>query len=235
MPNNRAFVKRGVRMILGCYYYVWYSKAGRHWNETFVHNSILGRYDSRDPDVIKKHLEMMIEAGIDFVIISFWGSGSFEDLATQTVVKVIEKEQPRLRFCLIIERNKFLDHDYLDQKYFQSPNYFLFDGKPLVVTYEKPPKDNRMYMVRYLSYNKKIRHVMPGYDERMLGRSTKHYLPRLNGLTYRLLFKLAMLGNPRLVFIVSWNEYHEQTTISPTKEYGFKYIDLTRELSGSKV
>jgi len=178
---------------------------------------------------------MMVETGIDLVIISFWGPSSFEDLAAQTVVRIIEEEQPRLRFCLIVERNKFLDHDYLDRKYFQSPNYFLFDRKPLVVTYEKPPKDSRMYMVRYLSYNMKIRHVLPGYDERMLGRPTKHYLPRLNGFTYRVQFKLAKLGNPHLVFIVSWNEYHEQTAISPTKEYGFKYLDLTRKASGGKV
>lgn len=27
----------------------------------------------------------------------------------------------------------------------------------------------------------------------------------------------------------------EQTTISPTKEYRSKYLDLTKELSGSKV
>ncbi len=222
-------------MILGCYYYVWYSKAGRHWDETVVNNPILGRYDSRDANVISKHLEMMIRAGIDLVVISFWGPGSFEDSATKIVVEIMEKEQPQLRFCLIVERNGFLDYDYLDQRYFQSPNYFLFDGKPLVVMYEKPPKDNRMYMVRYLSYDMKVRHVMAGYDERMLGRPTKYYIPRLNGLTYRILFRLAKLGNPSLVFIVSWNEYHEQTAISPTKEYGFKYLDLTKELSREKV
>jgi hypothetical protein len=87
-------------------------------------------------------------------------------------------------------------------------------------------------MVRYLSYNVKIRHVMPGYDERMLGRPTKHYLPRLNGLTYRILFKLAKLGNPRLVFIVSWNEYHENSHIEPSERFGDKYLKLTKRLIG---
>lgn len=71
-------------MILGRYYYVWYSKAGRHWDEAVVHNPILGGYDSRDSDVTRKHLEMMVETGIDLVIISFWGPGSFEDLVAQT-------------------------------------------------------------------------------------------------------------------------------------------------------
>jgi len=84
----------------------------------------------------------------------------------------MEKEQSQLQFCLIVERNKFLNYDYLDQ--------------------------------------------------------------RCNGLTYQILFRLARLGNPNIVFIVSWNEYHEQTAISPTKEYGFKYLDLTKELSERK-
>ncbi|MFT3685210.1 MAG: glycoside hydrolase family 99-like domain-containing protein [Phycisphaerales bacterium] len=45
-----------------------------------------GVYDSHDPAVIKRHCTLAKDAGIDGLIISWWGKGTFEDQATPAIL-----------------------------------------------------------------------------------------------------------------------------------------------------
>ena len=70
--------------------------------------------------------------------------------------------------------------------------------------------------------------VLPGYDDRKV-RRPGHYLPRSDGKTYRNTWEAALNSDPDIVLICTWNEWHEGTEIEPSREYGFKYLLLTRE------
>jgi hypothetical protein len=70
--------------------------------------------------------------------------------------------------------------------------------------------------------------VIPGYDDRKI-RSPGGYVDREDGLLYRRMWNDALELGARHVLITSWNELHEGTEIEPTREYGFKYLEITRD------
>ena len=87
------------------FYYPWYSApatsgAWRHWNEG-GHNPpgdigsdfypARGAYDSSDPAVVSGQMSDIAGAGVNEIVVSWWGRGSFEDsqlpLVTQTAAQ----------------------------------------------------------------------------------------------------------------------------------------------------
>jgi len=74
--------------------------------------------------------------------------------------------------------------------------------------------------------------VLPGFDNRKVkslrGEQGK-YLPRLDGKTYKDTWEAALNSDPDIILICTWNEWHEGSEIEPSREYGFKYLLLTRE------
>ena len=54
-------------------------------------------------------------------------------------------------------------------------------------------------------------------------------LSRANGTVYARQWNAAINQNATAVFISSWNEWHEGAEIEPSLQYGFQYIDLTRQ------
>ncbi len=75
--------------------------------------------------------------------------------------------------------------------------------------------------------------IGPGYDQSGLRGRQKLIVPRRNGDQYREVWTkvLAMSPRPWLVHIESWNEMFEGTAICETREFGRRYIELTREYS----
>ena len=65
----------------------------------------------------------------------------------------------------------------------------------------------------------------PGYDDRLERRPGFHR-PRAAGQTYDRLWRAAWQSD--WVLLVSWNEWHEGSQLEPSKEYGGRYLDLTR-------
>ena len=56
-------------------------------------------------------------------------------------------------------------------------------------------------------------------------------LSRENGTVYARQWNAAIDQNASTVFISSWNEWHEGAEIEPSLQYGFQYVDLTRQFS----
>ena len=84
--------------------------------------------------------------------------------------------------------------------------------------------------------NLKIMSVSPGYDDRHLRdpnrKSNPHRsIDRQQGAAYRrmLSFALSVEEPPDMVMISTFNEYHENTHIEPSRNHGSLYLDLTQE------
>jgi hypothetical protein len=74
--------------------------------------------------------------------------------------------------------------------------------------------------------------IGPGYDDSaVLGRKPT-IRDRQNGDFYRSsweqLLQMPVATRPWLVHLETWSEFHEGTDLAESKEYGRKYIDLTR-------
>lgn len=69
--------------------------------------------------------------------------------------------------------------------------------------------------------------VCPGYDDRKI-RSPGNYVSRDGGAFYNLTWESAIRSDPDIVLVCTWNEWHEGTTIEPSREYEFMYLMLTR-------
>jgi len=68
--------------------------------------------------------------------------------------------------------------------------------------------------------------VCPGYDDRKI-RSPGNYVDRDDGAYYNLTWGSAIRSDPDIVLICTWNEWHEGTTIEPSREYEFTYLEMT--------
>ncbi len=72
--------------------------------------------------------------------------------------------------------------------------------------------------------------IMPGFDERHLGRESKNYRNRGTGEFYKESWQAALATNPDMLIITSFNEWVENSQIEPSVSYGNYYLDLTRAL-----
>lgn len=75
-----------------------------------------------------------------------------------------------------------------------------------------------------------VAEVGPGYDERLLtGADRQHrYTPRNQGQFYTKNLRAAVASGEPLLAIETWDEFHEATDIADSREYGRKYIQITR-------
>jgi hypothetical protein len=97
---------------VGIFYYVWYGALESDWKPPkFVDYPVsdLGNYSSLNSTVIQRQLVLMKDLGVDFVVISWWGSGyndtygQFIDNATRKVFQVAEANMIGLKFAIMVE------------------------------------------------------------------------------------------------------------------------------------
>jgi hypothetical protein len=60
-------------------------------------------------------------------------------------------------------------------------------------------------------------------------RSSYGYLDSRDGETLRYTLDTALAQNADIVQLVTWNDYGEGTTIEPTEEYGYQYLEIIQE------
>lgn len=138
---------------IGIFYYVWWdTTSSNSWDDTCVDIPVLSSYNSYDSTIISQHLTMIEELGIDFVIISWWGTedgfGRFTDMSAKQVFQIANSSQTSLKFAILVEpfdtENKTYDHAAIyDQIYTDfflpySTLYYCEDGNPLICFYNDP-------------------------------------------------------------------------------------------------
>jgi glycosyltransferase involved in cell wall biosynthesis len=95
--------KSGHRTQLGAHYYPWYraGKKPQHWNENQEFAAVTdfpvsGPYSSNSVSLIRRHLQMAADSGIDFFVVNcqvtFEGFNPTELSATRKLFRVVEKE-----------------------------------------------------------------------------------------------------------------------------------------------
>ncbi|RME42883.1 MAG: hypothetical protein D6795_20320, partial [Deltaproteobacteria bacterium] len=99
-------------------------------------------YDSNDPAALERHLEEIAGAGIDFLVVSWWGIGSFEDQAFAHLLAAIEASGSPLSATIYYEvvpegdpARAIEDLTYIRDTYAASPAFFDVDGEPVVFIY----------------------------------------------------------------------------------------------------
>jgi hypothetical protein len=91
-------------------YYPWYgTDPYRHWNQwdrvppydvAAQSVPLLGSYDSRDLAVLETHARWMADLGVGAINLSWWGPGSYEDLATHHIMDVMRDHDIKVAFHL---------------------------------------------------------------------------------------------------------------------------------------
>jgi len=140
------------------FYYPWYGTAdgpggrGRtlHWGridpaakdiQASTHYPALGAYDSHDPAVIDRHVTWAKEAGIDTLILSWWGHGQYTDRAVPLILAACRRHGlsatlyyetcPRTRTPEATAR----DLARALEKYGRDPAFLKVEGRPVLFIY----------------------------------------------------------------------------------------------------
>jgi glycoprotein endo-alpha-1,2-mannosidase len=178
--------------ITGVYYYPWYgpSQGGHDWIGQYVRDDLvpkqpplLGHYSSRDTLVIRQHLEWMKNYGIDFIVSSWWGQHSWEDIALRdfilaeianTPIKftiyyesaLLSIEQGEIDIDAAKEEQLVDDFNYIAETYFAHPNFLRIEDKLVVFIYL-----SRLYSGNYQQAFSRIRNEMQmnGYEVFLVG------------------------------------------------------------------
>lgn len=140
------------------FYYPWYGSQERqghwvHWEgvdierrdiQSSTHYPALGAYDSHDPAIVDQHFAWAKAAGIDGLIVSWWGPGDFTDRAMPLLLA--RAEAHGLKITVYWEdvpqktasgriRAGIIDLGYLLRQYGRHPAFLKVDKKPVIFVY----------------------------------------------------------------------------------------------------
>lgn len=118
---------------------------------------LIGPYDSGDPNVLEYHLLLMKLAGIDGVIVDWYGLTNFNDYAilhrnTTRMLQQCERLKMKFVICYedqtipaLVKGNRLTPTDrvshaateikWLNKYWFQSPSYVRLHGKPVLLSF----------------------------------------------------------------------------------------------------
>jgi hypothetical protein len=123
------------------FYYPWYGNQS-HWppNGNITDHPLLDFYASNDTSLIKEHINMAKEAGIDGFIVSWWGINDFTDNASLHIKNVCEQND--FKFTFYYENTSSIDQtindlEYILNNYANSSAWFKIDGRPVIYIYKR--------------------------------------------------------------------------------------------------
>mmetsp|Transcript_3372 Transcript_3372/g.6897 ORF Transcript_3372/g.6897 Transcript_3372/m.6897 type:complete len:759 (+) Transcript_3372:141-2417(+) len=138
--------------LVGVYYYPWHGErfhnGGGYMRKELEpsHAPTLGEYNDSDPEVIGHHMKWFRQANIGLLVTSWWGPNRLEDSNTKDVIMEHE-DVGNLKIALHYETTSRLgtgkdklpnaktDIKYMCEHYFDHPNYYKIDGRPVLFIY----------------------------------------------------------------------------------------------------
>lgn len=151
------------------FYYNWYGNPEfdqfyRHWNHNILphwsdstwnntqgydgYNTIgsnfypkLGTYSSNNPDIIRKHMEMISKAGIGTISVSWWGQNSYEDNSIKIILDMADLYCIKVNFHIepFPNRNALSTIEaitYIIDQYGKHNAFYTYKDKPLFYVYD---------------------------------------------------------------------------------------------------
>lgn len=139
----------------GTILFTWYGPNGHRWIPGLVVDTPEGgQYDSSDPNVQRRQLTQIRDAGFDFVILDFWlnepyGQGAYTRANAIALANMIKAEFPTLKFTFLIENQgggyvpSYVYTDFWnlygnDAQWYRHPK----TGTPTLFTYTTVPSPN---------------------------------------------------------------------------------------------
>lgn len=168
--------KNKINYDIHTFYYGWYGNEEtdgslRHWNHDILPHwnnkswdnktayrggddiganfyPFLSSYSNNDTVIVKKHIEMIQEAGVGVICLSWWGKGSYEDNNVSMIMDLADKKNIKVNFHLEPLKNRTAESTmemvrYLISKYGEHNAFYRINGKPLFYVYDSYiiPKD----------------------------------------------------------------------------------------------
>ncbi len=138
-------------LTVGVYYYPWHGgddfHGRRYLREHLVPVQLpeLGEYNDRNSEVISQHLAWCEYAGINLWVSSWWGPGRMTDITMKDYI-LEHPELGDMQIALFYETtgrmpdftdlsNVRSDMEYMASNYFNHPNYYKIDGRPVLFVY----------------------------------------------------------------------------------------------------
>ena len=262
---------------------------------------LIGPYSSGDPAVVRYHCETAAAAGIEGLIVLWYGPGSPTDARVNLILNEAERaglkvalcyeeklnwppyRNPTTRAAMVSSATSDLRH--LLDHYASHPAYLRRDGKPVVfqfnfwgtdrlgprtfspvewerilgalgqevsyvrqnfeadqhprlagsyhwwVTDQGVLQRHQEQVAAALAEGRLIFHagyIAPGFDDAgtdSWGSGNRRYQSREGTATLQGTFAPALVGDPEIVQIVTWNDFNEGTEVEPTVEEGFAMLD----------
>lgn len=150
---------------ISTFYYPWYTKEGHHWSSSVWSSGETtdipklsgstnwpvddGYYDSGNIDVMNRQMELMTEAGINNVCISYAGHGDITGDVANKFITEMQANWPNMTFCMFMDNMHSVStaqYDVLNW-YNSHPNIRVYDNKGLLLTFGNvTPTDNTRFV-----------------------------------------------------------------------------------------
>jgi len=266
-----------------------------------VQYPLIGPYSSGDREVIRYHCELAAAAGIEGLIVLWYGPGSPTDVRVPVILEEAERAGLKVALCYEEKLNwppyrspetrddmvasATGDLHYLLERYASRPAYLRRAGQPVVFQFNfwgtdrlgprtfspaewesilgrldqplcyvrqnfDPAQHPRLagsyhwwvvddgvlsqhqeQVVAAMEEGRLVFHagfIAPGFDDAgtdSWGSGNRRYQPREGTQTLRATFGPALIGDPEMVQIVTWNDFNEGTEVEPTVEEGFAMLE----------
>lgn len=238
----------------GCYYYVWYDETWQTFN--LPDEPTLGRYKSNDETVIAQHLTWAKDYGVDFLVVSLWKSNFMPVQDTFNNTKLIFEKNKEMgnpvKLCAMIEPTVASELNILADEAWSLvgyESYLRWYGKPLLFVYTSyisqfaQWQDNRFTVkfvpteVPYFTENMQTTFVGDAISVKPGANVSYVQVDRQNGKYYTDQWEFAVAwgrlnaNRDLMVVITSFNEWYEQTQISPSTSWSdpFLYLKITKQ------
>lgn len=97
--------------LIGVDYFVWYGKGfgAAHWNDNMAYGAVnqkplLGYYSSDSGEIIRRHLDMLENAGVDYVAVNIHidekGLDVYQYNVTERILDIMEEDHRSIRLCV---------------------------------------------------------------------------------------------------------------------------------------
>lgn len=136
-------------ILIGVDYFMWYGSGfgSAHWNDNKKYGAVsqkplLGYYSSDSGEIIRKHLLMLENIGIDYIAANIHidekGIDVYQRNVVERILDIIEADSLNIKLCLqicpyITSSNKYIkDIQKLLDNFINRTGYLWYENKPLV-------------------------------------------------------------------------------------------------------